>query len=156
MRDALIVCTPHPSDYPELTEVWEKSVRATHHFLPDSYIRQLRPLVEQRYLDAVMLICCRDRDGRISGFAGVATGKVENAVHPPAPPWTRHRYALAAVRRRASQCQGTGSQRAEPPRPWPFTRKQGFEVVSRSPVDGLGQPYPLLRMCLAEAQTARA
>jgi putative acetyltransferase len=35
----------------------------------------LRKLVLSQYLDAVMLICCKDRSKRITGFAGVAAGK---------------------------------------------------------------------------------
>ncbi|KPY35149.1 putative acetyltransferase [Pseudomonas syringae pv. papulans] len=33
-----------------------------------------------------------------------------------------------------------------------FYRRHGFEVVSRSEVDGLGQPYPMLRMRLIDRQ----
>lgn len=155
MRDELVVSTPHQSDYPELALLWEKSVRATHHFLPDSYIKLLRPLVEQRYLDAVLLICCRDRRGHITGFAGVAMGKVEMLfIHP------RHRghgigtclLRYAVERLNASELEVNEQN----PKALAFYRKQGFEVISRSPVDGMGQPYPLLRMRLAEAQSARA
>ena len=77
MRQHSVIHTPKPSDYPELTRVWEASVRATHDFLPDSYIELLKNLVLTRYLDAVMLICTRDNRQRITGFAGVAAGKIE-------------------------------------------------------------------------------
>ncbi|MEM6580355.1 MAG: GNAT family N-acetyltransferase, partial [Pseudomonadota bacterium] len=30
--------------YPELIEVWEASVRATHHFLSEEYINELKSL----------------------------------------------------------------------------------------------------------------
>ena len=33
-----------------------------------------------------------------------------------------------------------------------FYFKQGFEVIGRSEVDGMGQPYPLLHMRLRQAQ----
>src|SRR3546814_11328969 len=77
MRQHSISHTPKSSDYQELTRVWEASVRATHDFLPDSYIELLKNLVLTRYLDAVMLICTKDARQRITGFAGVAAGKVE-------------------------------------------------------------------------------
>ncbi|MEK1844099.1 MAG: GNAT family N-acetyltransferase, partial [Pseudomonas sp.] len=57
MRQHSVIHTPKQSDYEELTQVWEASVRATHDFLPDSYIDLLKNLVLTRYLDAVMLIC---------------------------------------------------------------------------------------------------
>jgi len=72
-----VVQTPTPAEYPQLAQLWEASVRATHDFLPDSYITVLRELVENRYLGAVLLLCCRDADGQLTGFAGVAMGKVE-------------------------------------------------------------------------------
>ena len=77
MRQHSVIHTPKTSDYAELARIWEASVRATHDFLPDSYIVLLKNLVLTRYLDSVMLICTRDSRQRITGFAGVACGKVE-------------------------------------------------------------------------------
>ena len=71
MRRHMTVQTPGLRDYPELARVWEASVRATHDFLPDSYICLLRELLLSQYLDAVMLICCKDARQRVHGFAGV-------------------------------------------------------------------------------------
>jgi len=156
MHDDLpTIQTPRQTDYPELTELWERSVRATHHFLPDAYIRELRPRVQDHYLDAVMLICCKDRHRRILGFAGVAAGKVEMLfIHP------RHRgHGLGThLLRYAVDYLGASELEVneQNPKALSFYRKQGFEVISRSPVDGMGQPYPLLRMRLATRQSARA
>lgn len=73
MKQQWAIQTPRLRDFEALTEVWEASVRATHDFLPDSYIVLLRQLVISQYLDAVMLICCKDPTSkRIAGFAGVA------------------------------------------------------------------------------------
>ena len=61
MRQHSVIHTPKTSDYARLVQIWEDSVRATHDFLPDSYIELLKNLVLTRYLDAVMLICTRTR-----------------------------------------------------------------------------------------------
>ena len=53
-----------PDDFEELAEVWEASVRATHDFLSEADIRELRSLLPVRYLPAVELRCLRDA-GRI-------------------------------------------------------------------------------------------
>jgi len=37
-----VIHTPKTSDYAELARIWEASVRATHDFLPDSYITLLK------------------------------------------------------------------------------------------------------------------
>ena len=38
MRQHSVIHTPKTSDFAELARIWEDSVRATHDFLPDSYI----------------------------------------------------------------------------------------------------------------------
>ena len=38
MRQHSVIHTPKTSDYQQLAQIWEDSVRATHDFLPDSYI----------------------------------------------------------------------------------------------------------------------
>ena len=53
MPSALTLLTPHLSDYPELVQVWEDSVRATHDFLPDAYILLLREQVLRKYLSLI-------------------------------------------------------------------------------------------------------
>ena len=59
-----------PDDFEELAEVWEASVRATHDFLSEADIRELRSLLPVRYLPAVELRCLRDA-GRIVAFIGL-------------------------------------------------------------------------------------
>ena len=151
MRHHSVIHTPKQSDYEELARVWEASVRATHDFLPNSYIQLLKELVLTRYLDAVMLICTRDPRQRITGFAGVAAGKVEMLFIDPA-----HRgqglgkqllrYALEHMNADTLDVNEQNSQALG------FYFKQGFEVIGRSEFDGMGQPYPLLHMRLRRSQ----
>ncbi|AZC23001.1 MULTISPECIES: GNAT family N-acetyltransferase [Pseudomonas] len=151
MRQHSVIQTPKFSDYAELTQVWEASVRATHDFLPDSYIEQLRKLVLTRYLDAVMLICTRDQRQRITGFAGVAAGKVEMLfIHPAHRGLGLGRQLLNyAVEHLNARQLDVNEQN---PQALGFYFKQGFEIVGRSAQDGMGQPYPLLHMRLKPAQ----
>ena len=151
MRQHSVIHTPKQSDYEELTQVWEASVRATHDFLPDSYIDLLKNLVLTRYLDAVMLICTKDSHQRITGFAGVAAGKIEMLFIDP-----DHRgkglgkqllrYALEHLN--ADEL----DVNEQNPQALGFYFKQGFEVIGRSEHDGMGQPYPLLHMRLRQSQ----
>ena len=147
MRQHSVIHTPKPSDYQELTRVWEASVRATHDFLPDSYIELLKNLVLTRYLDAVMLICTRDNRQRITGFAGVAAGKIEMLFIDP-----EHRgqglgkqllrYAMENLNADQLDVNEQNQQALG------FYLHEGFEVIGRSETDGLGQPYPLLHLRL--------
>ncbi|WAH60203.1 GNAT family N-acetyltransferase [Pseudomonas silvicola] len=155
MGKHLLVHTPRANDYPELTRLWEASVRATHHFLPDSYITLLRGLVEKHYLDAVMLICCKDERQRITGFAGVAAGKVEMLfIHPDFRGQGIGTRLLDFAFDHLNADQLDVNEQNE--QAFGFYLKQGFEVVGRSEVDGMGQPYPLLHLRRAQRQSARA
>ena len=151
MRHHSVIHTPKHSDYDELVQVWEASVRATHDFLPDSYIELLKNLVLTRYLDAVMLICTKDSRQRITGFAGIAAGKIEMLFIDPA-----HRgqglgkqllrYALEHLNAYELDVN------EQNPQALGFYFKQGFEVIGRTEHDGMGQPYPLLHMRLRQNQ----
>ena len=151
MRHHSVIHTPKHSDYEELTQVWEASVRATHNFLPDSYIELLKNLVLTRYLDAVMLICTRDRQHRITGFAGVAAGKIEMLFIDP-----EHRGQGLGKKLLNYAMQHLNADELDVneqnPQALGFYFKQGFEVIGRSEVDGMGQPYPLLQMRLRQHQ----
>ena len=146
MQQKWAIHTPRLTDFDELTDVWEASVRATHDFLPDSYIQLLRQLVKDQYLDAVMLICCKDPvSKRISGFAGVAAGKVEMLfIHSHFRGQGIGKCLLKfAIDELNAQALDVNQQN---PQAIGFYLKQGFEVVGRSEKDGMGQPYPLLHL----------
>lgn len=149
MRQHVIIHTPKNSDYAELTRVWEASVRATHDFLPDSYIELLKNLVLTRYLDAVMLICTRDHRLQITGFAGVAAGKIEMLFIDPAHRGQGlGRQLLRYAVEHLNACQLDVNE--QNPQALGFYFKQGFEVIGRTEHDGMGQPYPLLHMRLKQ------
>lgn len=136
-------------DYPELVEVWESSVRATHHFLPEADIRHFRPLILNEYLDAVTLHCTRDENGNITGFSGTAGDKIEMLfVRADA----RGRSIGKALLQHAISTCGVSQVdvNEQNEQAVGFYRHMGFEVVGRSPLDGLGKPYPLLHMRLTE------
>ncbi|AGZ36630.1 GNAT family N-acetyltransferase [Pseudomonas sp. SWI6] len=147
MPPAMTLHTPHLSDYPELVRVWEASVRATHDFLPESYILLLREHVLRRYLDAVMLICCKDRRQRILGFAGVSNGQVDMLFVAPESRGigVGKRLLHYAIEELNAERLDVNEQN---PQALGFYLHEGFEVVGRSETDGLGQPYPLLHMKL--------
>jgi len=147
MRQPLPLQTPHLSDYPELVQVWEDSVRATHEFLPDAYILLLREHVLRRYLDAVMLVCSKAPNRRIQGFAGVANGRVDMLFVAPA--WRGQGIGKRLLRYAIDELNAERLDVNEQnPQALGFYLHEGFEVIGRSETDGLGQPYPLLHMRL--------
>lgn len=135
------------SEYKALVDLWEASVRATHHFLKEEDIHYFRPLILNTYLDAVELRCARDDQGNILGFLGVAENNLEMLfIHPENRGMGIGKklldYAIIALDVQKADVNEQNEQAVG------FYLKQGFEVVGRSALDGSGKPYPILHMKL--------
>lgn len=137
---------PENKDYAAIVEVWEASVRATHHFLKEEDIQFFRPLIRNEYLDAVDLYCVRS-EGNIAAFMGLSADAIEMLfIHPDSrgkgigkvlTEFAIQQKNITKVDVNEDNAQAVG-----------FYEKMGFTVISRSPVDGFGKPYPLLHMQL--------
>lgn len=135
-------------DHQTLITIWEASVRASHHFLPEADIAALRSLILEHYFDAVTLKCARGDNGEIVGFIGVADGNIEMLfVAPDAMGQGVGRllvtHAMAAFGARRVDVNEQNEQALG------FYRRLGFAQVGRSSLDGEGRPYPLLHLALA-------
>ncbi|HHQ4514046.1 acetyltransferase [Aeromonas veronii] len=136
------------ADYPALIALWEASVRATHHFLPEAEIMALRPLILEHYFDAMTLHCARTEEGLIAGFSGVHEGKLEMLfVAPEARGSGVGRLLVAHAIELGGATQVDVNEQNE--QAVGFYLKMGFTVTGRSPLDGQGKSYPLLHMALA-------
>ncbi|MCE9934089.1 acetyltransferase [Aeromonas salmonicida] len=135
-------------DHPTLISLWEASVRATHHFLPEAEIDALKPLILEHYFAAVDLVCARDETG-IAGFCGVHDGNVEMLfLAPEARGRGIGRLLVAhAISRQGATRVDVNEQNVQA---LGFYQRMGFVVTGRSPLDGQGKPYPLLHMALAD------
>jgi putative acetyltransferase len=154
MQD-LAITLATPDDLPRLLAVWESSVRATHDFLPAGDIDRLRPLVRDGLAAFVPLHVMRDVRGVAYAFLGVADGAIEMLfVHDE---W---RGRGAGRRLVDFATRSLGARRVEVneqnTQGVAFYRHLGFRPVARSPVDGQGQPYPILHLLLDHAARPRA
>ncbi len=133
-----------PSDFPEIADVWEASVRATHGFLSEADIQDLKPLILNEYLKAVELFCVRENE-KILGFLGLSPEKIEMLfIHPDARgKGIGKRLVQFAIQEKAIQKVDVNEQN---PQAVGFYEHVGFEVVSRSPLDPQGKPFPILSM----------
>ncbi|QGY40124.1 acetyltransferase [Pseudodesulfovibrio cashew] len=137
------------NDYPEILDVWEASVRATHDFLTEEAILYFKPLILNTFLDAVELLCARDERGAILGFMGVAEESIEMLFIAPDSRGTGIGKALLSYG--IEELKATRVDVNEQnPQALEFYEHMGFEVVGRSERDGMGKPYPLLHMKLRD------
>ncbi|NTS40065.1 GNAT family N-acetyltransferase [Flavisolibacter sp. BT320] len=137
------------SDFAEITEVWEASVRATHHFLTEEDICYFKPLIREQYLFAVELYCLRNEEGRILGFLGISEEKIEMLfIHPGGQGRglgkALLRYAVFDLNKKWVDVNEQNEKAVG------FYRNFGFRVTGRSETDSLGKPYPLLTMHYGE------
>ncbi|SDQ04818.1 GNAT family N-acetyltransferase [Flagellimonas zhangzhouensis] len=138
------------SEYPEVVEVWEASVRATHHFLKEEDIQYFKPLILYTYLDAVELRCIRNSKNDIVGFLGVAEQNLEMLfIHPD---YRGQRigkalldYAIENLQINKVDVNEQNEQAVG------FYKHCGFKIVGRSETDPTGKPYPILHMELIKA-----
>ena len=135
---------PLPSDFDEITDVWEASVRATHDFLKEEDILFFRPLILNEYLKVVDLYMIKS-EGRIAGFTGLSETAIEMLfIHSDFRGNGIGRELLQfAVREKLVTKVDVNEQNAQAVG---FYQKMGFMVKGRSETDGLGKPYPLLYM----------
>lgn len=144
-----LIETASQKDFPEIVEVWEASVRATHHFIPEEYIQQIKPLLLNQYLDMVDLHCIRNAARQIIGFSGIAEGKIEMLfIHPD---WFGKGAGKSLVHYAVhSQNAVEVDVNEQNEQAVTFYQKMGFRVVGRSETDSLGKPYPLLHMSFSK------
>lgn len=137
------------SEYEEVIDVWEASVRATHHFLTEEDIQYFKPLILNEYLSAVELRCVRDSENRIIAFSGVADGKLEMLFVIPIYFGKGIGKALLEFAI-AEQNVSKVDVNEDNPQAVGFYEKCGFVTTSRSELDSSGKPFPILHMELSE------
>lgn len=133
------------NDVAVLAALWERSVRATHHFLTEADIVGMRPEVAAALVGVAHLAVARDDDGRALGFAGVQDGVLEMLFVDDAA------RGQGAGRALLSFAIDTWDARRldvneQNPQALGFYEHEGFVVVGRSELDDAGRPFPLLHM----------
>ena len=129
----------------QLLKVWESSVKATHLFLSDDEINNIRQYVPQALKGVPVLVIEENENGNLVGFMGIADKMLEML------------FILNECRG-----QGIGKQllqygienylinelavNEQNPLVKGFYEHLGFEVYKRTETDEQGNPYPLLYM----------
>ena len=128
-----------------LLALWEASVRATHCFLSEEAILQIREFVPQALCGVAHLVVAEREPGRPLAFLGAENGRLEMLFLAPAErgkgfgrqlvQYAIRQYAVREVTVNEQNPQAVG-----------FYRHLGFAPYKRTPCDEQGGPYPLLYM----------
>ncbi len=137
--------TINKTEYQEVVNVWESSVRATHLFLKEEDIEYFKPLILNTYLDAVELRCVRNNEKKIVGFLGVAEQNLEMLfVHPEYRGKKIGKMLLDYSIDNLNVTKVDVNEQNE--QALGFYKHCGFEVIGRSELDSSKKPYPTLHM----------
>lgn len=128
----------------KLTALWEASVRATHHFLREADIRNLKPYVTEGLAGIRHLYVADDADTP-TAFIGIQDEKIEMLFVSP-----QHlrkgigkRLVNMAVRNHGAAFVDVNEQN---PEARAFYEKLGFVEFGRTEMDEQGNPFPIIEM----------
>src|SRR5215213_3746810 len=128
-------------DRERLLELWERSVRATHHFLEDSDVVALRPLVAEELasdeIDWWVLVSATEA---LIGFLGFASDTIEALFIDP------DHYGQGGGKFLVAHAQNLSADELAVDVNEQNKGALGFSVVGRSPTDAGGRPFPMLHM----------
>lgn len=129
----------------QLLKVWESSVKATHLFLSDDEISNVKQYVPQALNVVPILVVAKDDNGNPMGFMGVADKMLEmlfisnesrgQGIGKQLLQYGIENYSIneLAVNEQNPPAKG-------------FYEHMGFEVYKITELDEQGNPYPLLYM----------
>ena len=133
-------------DHPTLERIWESSVRASHHFLPEDYLQRIKSLLPEIFQHVTIYIH-RSDEGSITGFLGVSDKKIEMLFIDPQfmRKGIGKQLTSFAINELRVCAVDVNEQNEEALR---FYQHAGFTVTKRNEVDSLGKPFPILEMHL--------
>lgn len=129
-----------------LVGLWDKSVRASHHFLAEVDIRHLTPFVGEA-IRGVETLLVMYQGNRPLAFMGVENRKIEMLF--VAPGCFGNGFGKQLVRIAIEQygvCYVDVNE--QNPQAEGFYRHLGFRTFERTETDGQGNPFPILKMKL--------
>ena len=136
-----------PSDHEAMVVLWERSVRATHHFLTGRDVDALRPFVADELIsDTIDWWVLESTTGSLLGFLGFANDSIEGLFVDPDHRGQGVGSTLVAHAQRLAVKSLAVDVNEQNEDAVGFYEALGFSIVGRSPIDTAGRPFPLLHM----------
>lgn len=131
----------------QLLNVWENSVRATHFFLAEADMEDIKKYVPQALRDISHLIVAENGQGVPAAFMGIEGQKLEMLFISPEETGRGlgRKLLQYGMQNFAISTLGVNEQN---PQAKGFYEHMGFQVYKRTDHDEQGNPYPVLYMRL--------
>ena len=134
------------ADLDTLVSLWERAVRATHHFLTEADVDALRPLVGEALSDEALELWVLTSADVPIGFMGLADNDIAALFLEPAFHGHGGGRRLVAHAQALRDGPLTVDVNEQNPAARGFYEALGFVVVGRSPLDDDGRPFPVLHL----------
>lgn len=136
-----------PSLEEKLIAVWEKSVKATHLFLSENEVEEIKKYIPQALNGVAHLIIAEDEGSRPVAFMGIEGQKLEMLFIAPEE---RGKGLGRKLIRYGIENYSVSELAVNEQNPLAkgFYEHMGFQVYKRTDHDEQGNPYPLLYMKL--------
>lgn len=134
-----------PTLIEQLTQVWEGSVKATHLFLSDDEIAEIKKFVPDALSQVAHLVIAANKVGEPIGFMGIEDCRIEMLFIVPDERGKGLGKAFIdyGIEHHAVNHVTVNAQN---PLALGFYEHLGFSVYKRTETDEEGRPYPLLYM----------
>ena len=129
----------------QLTTIWEDSVRATHLFLSEAEIQEIKAYVPQALPGVSHLLVAERAQGQPAAFMGIEGPRLEMLFLSPAERGAGLGRQLLEYGIRHYHLQEL-TVNEQNPQAVGFYQHMGFETYRRTDCDEQGGPYPLLYM----------
>lgn len=142
MRE-ILKCTS--KDYAALIEIWERSVRATHLFLDNDTILEIKSRLDTDYFPTVDLYALNDNNVTI-GFIGLSHTQIEMLFIDSAHIGKGYGSHLIDFAKKKGM--RTVDVNEQNPSALQFYLRKGFRIIGRDETDDASLPYPILHLSL--------
>lgn len=133
------------NEFAALAGIWERSVRATHSFLTENDIINIKNSLVPLYFPGVNLYAVYDNE-RVAGFIGLSGEKIEMLFVDS--DCRGHGYGSLLIdfaKRHGCTLVDVNEQN---PSALEFYMARGFNIIGRDETDDAGKPYPILHLSL--------
>lgn len=133
------------TDYLTLQGIWERSVRATHDFLDDTAISEIKEALITDYFPNVELYAVSN-NASLVGFIGLNGDMIEMLFVDSN--CRGHGYGSTLIEFAKNRGATKVDVNEQNPLALSFYQAKGFKIICRHNTDPAGRPYPILHLSL--------